>query len=207
LPSVPKDQIAAFFKAPENRNLLATAGGKRKCEELEVTPQLLEDWKRACDDVGSEYPDENDSIIAVRTGGIDFPGLTLVSLAKIGIKIIDEPSLRIEFTMIGDEQTVTGLLPVVWIFNKLIGAGGKDGTSARSLTVVTYSQTKDWETLFTSDVNLSIMVKFPAILLKILPTNKEKTEETGGKAITKTVTKDVQESMNAYEEAYLKWIS
>ena len=112
-------------------------------------------------------------------------------------------------TLIGEERTVKGLPPVVWIFNKLTGAGtsgGEGGSTTKSLTTVRYEITDDSKVVFQTDSFLSVTVKFPAVLLKILPTNKEKAEERGGKAITKAIRKDLEDSMKAFEEAYLKWI-
>lgn len=208
MPSLPGDKMTSFFENTENRNLLVTAGGKRPCEELSMTADLLQEWKEACDSVGAQHPDESDVVLSIKTGGIDFPGLHLVSLAKIGVKLIREPSPRYEFVLIGDEQTVTGLPPVVWIYNKLTGSGddGEKSSSASSssLSVISYDETEDGKTIIKSKASLSVEVNFPTILLKILPTNKEKAEETGGKALCKTVEKDVQASMDAFEKMYLK---
>merc|ERR1712194_367184 len=97
-----------FFESMEVRNLLVTAGGKRHCEELSASEDVLEEWKAACGVVGAQAPDESDSPLSVKTGGIDFPGLHLVSKANIGSKLVQEPSPRYEFVLIGDKQTVTG---------------------------------------------------------------------------------------------------
>ena len=208
MPSLPGDKMTSVFENTENRNLLVTAGGKRPCEELSMTADLLQDWKDACDSVGAQQPDESDVVLSIKTGGIDFPGLHLVSLAKIGVKLIQEPSPRYEFVLIGDEQTITGLPPVVWIYNKLTGSGddGEKSSSASSssLSVISYDETEDGKTIIKSKASLSVEVNFPTILLKILPTNKEKAEETGGKAICKTLEKDVQASIDAFEKMYLK---
>lgn len=207
-----EEQLQRFFQLPEHRNLLVTAGGKRPCDEIELTPELVQEWKTACEGVAaSQTPNENDTAVLVKTGGIDLPGLHLVSLTKIGVKLIEKTEARspqYEMTLIGDERTVKGLPPVVWIFNKLTGAssGGEGGTTTKSLTTVRYEITDNSKVVFQTDSFLSITVKFPAVLLKILPTNKEKAEETGSKAITKAVQKDLEASMKSFEEAYLKWI-
>lgn len=209
LPYTSKDQIDLFFQSPENRALLTTAGGKRAWEEIKSTPQIMEEWEKVCDIVGAVYPDSNDVVLSVRTGGVDFPGLHVKSLAKIGVKLIEN---RYEFSFISDEREVSGFSAVVWIFNKLTGSGGDEksgdqSTATKSLSVVSYTLTDDSKVVFTIDSELSLTVNFPTILLKILPTNKEKTEDTGGKAVTKTIEKDIAESMAKFEEAYLKSIN
>lgn len=209
LPSLPADKMASFFEATEIRNMLVTAGGKRPCEELSAAGAILQEWKEACSVVGAELPGESDSPLSVKTGGIDFPGLRLESKAKIGAKLISEPSPRYEFVLIGDEQTVTGLPPVKWVYNKLTGNDGEksgSNSSTSSLTTISYDETNDGKTVIKSNASLSISVKFPSILLKIMPTNKEKAEETGGNALCKTLEKDVQASMDAVEKAYLKFV-
>merc|ERR1711865_1139265 len=55
--------------------------------------------------------------------------------------------------------------------------------------------------------NLIIKVKFPKLLLNLLPTNQEKAELTGGNAITKALQKDVQTSMEAFEQLYLDYLN
>ena len=92
LPSLPADKMASFFESREIRNMLVTAGGKRPCEELSAAGAILEEWKEACSVVGAQLPDESDSPLSVKTGGIDFPGLHLTSKAKIGAKLVQEPS-------------------------------------------------------------------------------------------------------------------
>jgi hypothetical protein len=211
-PSAP-EKLFEFLRLDEHRNLLVTAGGTRPKEVVEPTPELLEQWKKACDVVGSSYPSGNDEILKVKTGGVSFPGLTVTSIANIGSKFLVDPESAkpfYEFTLVGDEQIVTGLAPIVWIFNQLTGAGkkdGKEGTSTSSLSRVTYEQSDDDKIVFKIDSSLRVDVKFPAILLKILPTSKEQTEATGGSSLVKALEKDVVKSMSALESAYEKWIS
>lgn len=207
------ESITEFFKVAKHRNLLATAGGKRPLEVIEPTPGLLKIWENACDGVGSTYPNENDVVLKVKTGGIDFPGIKVTSVVKIGAKLIEpenpDENVRYEFTSLGDERSVTGLRPVVWIFEKLSGGdGGKDGgsTTTKSLTKFTFEQVKGEKVVFSSDSFLSVVVNFPSILLKILPTTKEKAEENGGKSIAKVLEKDVEAAINTFEETYLKWL-
>lgn len=212
LPSCTPTQILQFLQTPENRNMLLTSGGERPAEELELTPKLLSQWKTACDTVGSKYPDSDDVILSIITPGINFPGLKITSRSKIGTKFIleSEPyKSYYEFTGVADETSVEGLKPVVWIYNMLTGAGQKDEksrTSISSLTRFSCEKTGDQTVVFKTDVFLSVCIKFPAILLKIIPTNKEKAEETGGKAIVKAIEKDVIKALSGIEKAYQKML-
>ena len=82
-----------------------SAGGKRSVEELDDTKRLslLDDWKRACDDVEATSPDNagssssSSTVLKVKTGGFRLPGLTLETTATIGANLIattDESALR-----------------------------------------------------------------------------------------------------------------
>jgi hypothetical protein len=205
LPYKSKDDVVSFFKCPENRNLFITAGGKRECKMLPMTPELLEEWTTICEQEGKTLPDEMDEIFTVKTGGVHFPGLTLETSATMGIKLTEkEFGPLYEVAMIGEERKVKGLPPVVYLFNKLTGGGSGNGTSNSISTtdiVCDFGQ-EDSKVVFKTDTSLVFTVRFPSVLMKILPTNKEKAEEQGSVAITKAVAKDIEASMVAYEEAY-----
>ena len=211
LPLTTNEELSDFLE--DNYSLLVTAGGKRELKELELTPELVAMWKNACTLSGVEEPnEETDIAVQVRTGGIDFPGLHLESLAKIGVKKIkDNDSKRLyQFILLGDEQKVRGLPPVVWVFEKLTGSkekDSKDRQSSSSVTTVSYKDVNESEIIFSINSQLTIEVNFPTFLLKILPTNKEKAEASGGKSITKLLEKDVAASMKAFEKAYLEKFS
>jgi hypothetical protein len=212
LPSSTPEKILRFLQTPEHRNMLMTSGGERPVEELELTPTLLSEWKTACDTVGAKHPNSDDVIVSIITPGIHFPGLKITSRAKIGTKFIleSEPyKSYYEFTGVADETTAEGLKPVVWIYNTLTGAGKKDEKLRRSfnsLSRFSCEKTGDDTVVFKTDVFLSVGIEFPAILLKILPTNKEKAEKTGGQAIVKALEKDVAKALSKIEEKYQKML-
>lgn len=208
LPFISEDFLATFLQDTANRNLLASAGGKRSLEEVKLTSDILKTWQNASRELGAQAPDMGDSVIKVRTGGISFPGLQLESTAFIGIKgdVSNENQLY-EFVLIQDENEVKGLPPVVWIFNKLTGSDGNEkgngnNQSTSSITVLSCKKINESEVVFTTTSRLVVNVKFPAFLLKILPTNKEKAEENGAKSINKMLEKDVNLAVRAFEKAY-----
>jgi len=207
LPYTSKDDVISFFKSSQNRNMFITAGGKRECQRQSLTPEILRDWTEICRKEGMAPPDETDEVFVVKTGGVQFPGLTLEASAIMGVKLTEDGTdPKYVVTMIGDERKAKGLPPVVYIFNKLTGGGSKNGSSANlSFTdiVCEFIDGDEPKVVFKTDTRFVITVKFPAFLMKILPTNKEKAEEQGSQAIKKAVSKDVEASMLAYEEAYL----
>lgn len=206
LPKDSAEDVSRFFRAPEHRNLLVTGGGERPCTEVDFTSELLSDWRSRCLELGSNQPDENDSVLSVITRGIEFPGLKVATSSLIGVKYVESEteSPRYEFVLLSNEQTVSGLAPAVWIFNKLTGAGENgsgNNSKFKSLTIVTYEE-DNGKIVFMTDGFLSIDITFPSFLLKILPGDKKKIEERGSKSIVKTLDRDVVQSMKAFEKAY-----
>jgi len=198
--------INSFLK--DHWNLLISAGGTRPWETMDVvTEDLRQQFQEQCK-LLEVTPSSDFSVVSVKTGGISFPGLTLTSKAKIAVQEVaaDDTNTRYEFVYLSDEKEIKGLPPVVWIFQKLTGGDDGGSTGQKSLTSVTY-QISDETVVFKTETCLEILVTFPSILMKILPTSKEKAEEQGGSAIAKAIDKDVQTSMKALEEAYNKNIS
>jgi hypothetical protein len=200
-----KDEVQAFFTCPNNRNLFITAGGKREYQKLEISPDILADWARICASEGNTIPNASDEVFTVKTGGMSFPGLTLETRATMGIKLVEmESGPTYEVTLIGDDRKVKGLPPVVYIFNRLTGGGSGSGSSNNISTtkIICEFDTENSNVIFKTSTQFIINVRFPSILMKIIPTSKEKAEEQGSQAITKAVGKDIETSMVAFEKAY-----
>jgi hypothetical protein len=221
LPRTSDEKLVEFFQTAACRNLLVSGGGERPCSEVEMTPELLDDWRSRCVSLGARRPDERDSILAVVSRGIQFPGLHVRSVATVGVKYVDERddrgrdgdvgrpgrsdrrTPRHEFVLLKNDSTASGLPPAVWIYNKLTGADkNRDNSSFKSLSTVTY-EAKDDSVVFKTKAFLSIGLTFPKFLLRILPGDKSVIEEKAGKSVQNTLDKDVVQSMQAYEEAYL----
>lgn len=204
LPYKSKKDVMGFFQCPNNRNMFVTAGGKRECDAVEMTETILENWTRLCAaEEGCVLPIATDEVFTVKTGEVHFPGLTLVTSATMGMKLVEQKSSHptYQVTMIGDDRQVTGLRPVVFLFNKLTG-GNSGSANNTSTTHIICDFTSKNEVIFRTDTEITIRVKFPAMLMKLLPISKEKAEEEGSQSISKAVSKDVAESMRSFEEAY-----
>jgi hypothetical protein len=216
LPKTSDAKLVEFFQTPACRNLLLNGGGERPCNEVEVTQELLDDWRNRCVSLGARQPNEKDSILAVVSRGIQFPGLNVKSIATVGVKYVEDddddvnrpddlelPTPRHEFVLLKNDSEASGLAPAVWIYNKLSGAdSNKDNSNFKSLSTVSYEE-KDDVVVFRTKAFLSIGITFPKFLLRILPGDKSTIEEKAGKSIQKTLDKDVAQSMQAYEKAYL----
>ena len=212
LPIQSEHALKEFFQRTSYRNLLISGGGERPVEGVDATKDLLHSWNAQCKSLGAMLPDfENDSIISVVSRGIQFPGLTVESTATIGIKYIDvdgqttqATTPRHEFVLLSTKEKARGLPPVVWIYNKLTGANqNKDNSNAKSLSTINYFIEND-KVIFQTKAFLRIGVTFPKMLLKILPGDKDTIEQKAGVSIQKALLKDVTQSMEAYEKAYLE---
>jgi hypothetical protein len=243
LPTSSSETILQFLQEPRHRNLILTAGGKRPIEQIDLTLDVVEEWKRASRVVGSSCPpdsieDPTAALLKVQSGNINFAGvIQITSLSRLGCRLClqkdddaEQGELKpvYETTLLGDERTVSGLAPMVYIYNKLTGGGGnpkkessgggidgdgsttttpptkkKKGTEVTSLSRVTYQRNTDKNTIvFTANAQVTVAIQFPAFLLKILPTNKEKAEASGGSSISKALVKDVDSAIQALGEAY-----
>mmetsp|Transcript_49262 Transcript_49262/g.119407 ORF Transcript_49262/g.119407 Transcript_49262/m.119407 type:complete len:373 (+) Transcript_49262:370-1488(+) len=220
-PEKPEMFLSRFFKTPESRNLLVTGGGERPCTELELTPELFDDWTTKCEALGASPPTQDDSVISITTPGLSFPGLKVRNIAMVGSKFVDmaKPP-RHEFVLLSNESEASGLPPVVWLYNKLTGNSkgestaavmdgdgstpNKSSTDIKSLSTVSYQKKND-RVVFTTNASLSIGMKFPKLLMKALG-DKSKAEQVGAKSIRKTLDKDVAQSMTAFEKAYLSFL-
>jgi hypothetical protein len=211
------EHLSRFFRTPSYWNLLVTGGGERPCTELEVTPELLNDWRSKCELLGACPPEEGDSVVSITTPGLSFPGLKVKNIAMVGTKYVEDEPPRHEFVLLSNESEASGLPPVVWLYNKLTGGGGgssgsggkNDGesnssTNIKSLSTVSYEKKREG-IVFRTNAQLSIGLKFPKLLMKALG-DKSKAEQVGAKSIRKTLDKDVAQSMNAFEQAYLSYL-
>jgi len=214
--------IDDFFRRKDTRDLLVTGGGERPCVETKPTPSQLKDWKKRCASLGAVgEPDENDPVLSVVSRGIQFPGLKVESNALIGAKYVAATSTttkntntkntnpRYEFVLLSTKQIASGLPPAVWVYRKLTGSDDENSTFD-SLSTCTYEEREnnndnnDGTVAFRTDAFLSIVVKFPRFLTRILPVDKTTMEERGGKSIAKTLDKDIMQSMKSLEKAYLE---
>eukprot|EP00554_Chaetoceros_debilis_P002907 CAMPEP_0194096520 /NCGR_PEP_ID=MMETSP0149-20130528/57383_1 /TAXON_ID=122233 /ORGANISM="Chaetoceros debilis, Strain MM31A-1" /LENGTH=392 /DNA_ID=CAMNT_0038782495 /DNA_START=79 /DNA_END=1257 /DNA_ORIENTATION=+ len=100
---------------------------------------------------------------------------------------------------------------LVWAYNKLTGgSSGKDEAESAITSMTRFYpvvDTEKKEVVFTSKSFLDIAVKFPSLLLKILPVSKEKAEEEGSASIMKTLVKDTEPTIPVLMECYREYLS
>jgi hypothetical protein len=205
------EKLLEFFKKAEHRDLIVTGGSNKPAEEVELTAELLQQWREACDVVGSKYPCEDDIVVITKAEGFRFLGLHIVTVSMTGVKLLVEKETSIatyEFTNIRDEQIVTGLPLAVLTFNILTGAGHAERrTKTCFVSRLSYDNSVNQDEIVLKDeVALSVAITFPSFLSNILPKNLQKVEQKGSASIQKVLDKEVKKGLVAFEEAYEKWV-
>lgn len=214
--------LSAFFAQHEFRCLLFNDGdGENKIELLpndQIDEGLIDLWTKQCDIVGGERPEPGDAVFMVETGGINFTNLKVKSNSFIGVKYMKDPSSQkpeYQLVFIKDTRIVEGPRLLVWIFNTLTGKNKKQSDndvneqqeeqSVRAFSRFSYEDDQDGESLmFVVKSKLEVIVKFPSLLLKVLPVTKEKAEEQGSASVLKAMGKDIEAVLPKVRDFYCK---
>jgi hypothetical protein len=217
---VSKEELIEFLHKKESRNYFFSAGGTRAIDELELTPEFKSMWQDECEklllhNTAEEFmmPNDGDSVIGCEAK-INFPGLLLTSTTISGVKKLnggkDGEFPEYEVLGIAEQQRVEGPAPVVWLYSQLTGLNKKEKgkfypPSAVARSTISIVDTQDGAGYaFCLDVKLKIVTTVPDLLVNILPTTKEKMEEQGGAAVSKTVAKDMEASITHVHKIFVE---
>lgn len=206
-----KDELIAWMNSKQCRNHFLSAGGSRKLSEDSLTPELEQLWKDACDVFyGVDcLPEKGDAVVVSETV-IAFPGLMLENSVYSGIKLLKKGNFpAYQTVLIAEKQRVYGLAPVVWIFNQLTGNSAKKDDqfgppSGKAKSMISIIEEKASFCVH-FDCVVQVEVKFPKVLVKIMPMSKEKMEQQGSASVTKAVEKDVAKAVQSAIDAFLSW--
>lgn len=215
-------ELSNFLANESNREIFLSAGNSRPFQYLEMTPQFKQYWRDACNHFSSTcLPDDDDKLIAV-DAEVKFPGMKLVITSLQGVKEL--PPLKkntdrggrggggtkaYEVLLVGEKLQPRGAPPVVWLYNKMTGNDKRAKNEfyppqqTRIRSVITGTELDDGELALSFRLNLRITVEFPRLLLKLIPTSKEKAEEQGSKSVLQAVSKDVDRAMQAAFDAFI----
>lgn len=205
-----RDIAASFLLQNTTRDLLFSAGGTRSVAFLEMTEELRDTWEEVAGYFGYERkPTEHDTMIVGETL-VQLPGLKLITNSASGFYILSNPKTGLDeyhSFFVAEQQRAEGLAPAVWMFNKLTGNGKREKgrfypTPGRAMSVISVVESEDARLFYSMDVKLTVIVNFPAYLLRILPAPKVKIEEEVGKSIQNTIAKDVNRALEAVVEAF-----
>ena len=215
-------ELSSFLSDDKFPMILFNVDGDNEVELLpneQANETIYKLWEGQCASVGGEYPNAKDAIFTIKTGGMNFSGLKIRSNSLIGVKYLNpfeyqnedkkttkQPEYQLVF--IKDSRFVEGPRLLIWIFNQLTGAKGKqkdkeEESTVRSISRFTCDESPDGKTVeFTIKSKLEIVVEFPSILLKILPVSKEKAEEQGSASVLKTMGKDIEAVLPHVRQCY-----
>ena len=221
--SHPSD-LSSFFASEEVRSFLLNGDRENSIERIsdeKIDDRMVDLWMKQCKIVGGEMPSvPGDCVFQVNTGTMNFSGLNISSNSLVGVKYLDTPNgdgaalakPEYQLVFIKDSPIVKGPRLLVWIYNQLTGQNKQteDGNTdndqtVRALSRFTYEATPDGDSIiFALESKLEVIVKFPSLLLKILPVSKEKAEEQGSASVLKAIGKDIEAVLPKVRNFYLE---
>jgi len=227
--------IAQFFDMSNNSRFLLLAKGTmnevRLAEDKDISKYLAR-WTEEAERMGAAKPDPGDQLITV---SVKTPFLVFVInvAATIGVKLLlhdeqgsrDENTSSIEstssegrtlltpeyqFTLLEQSVSAEGPPPLVFIFNQLTGINRKvKGTYVQpnhALFRVEAILSPDRKRLsFVSHMKAELNIRFPKVLLNLLPVPKEQIEKQGSVNLKRNMKRDVPPGVDLFREAYLRW--
>lgn len=224
---VPADGLSSvlnFFERDENRNLLLSAGKRNgpNVAQIEERDELMSMFQEESKLQGISDEESKCGVIKFLDVGspTQFPGLSVTSINTMSSRFItnDDGMPEYQFTLLDSTQDAKGAPPLVWLFKKLTGSGNgvthagnsdvdaKKGSSSFTRVYVVPSE-DDRVISFEANATLDIVVKFPSVMMKLLPVNIEKFEEQGSASIQKVLDKSIRPSIELFVEAYKKWLT
>lgn len=223
-PVVSPCEFEAFWSKDSTRNLLLSAGGRRKCRSIEPCAHTSDLWVQAChekyglDLLPREYPADTDypddeSIMATDTD-VKFPGFQIHNTVLNGCKLHMDEDGRPSYTfcLIGDHKAIQGNPSVTWLVRKLTGMSSLpesnnkirfEASETVAKTQVRIIPVEGDEMKLQINVQFATHIRFPKALLRILPSSKENVEQKGSRSIIKVVEKDAKDALNAVREAWM----
>ena len=205
-------ELLDFFSLPSSAPLILR--GSKNNQIVEITDPdalLLDVYKKQCQHVNAHSPKPNDKLFDVTTSGVEFPGLKVMSVATIGVNIFvcDKGLPSYQFVLIRDSTYAEGNRIFVWFFNKVAGKNAdsqSNESTTQSLNIIRTVPVGNGDIAFEANASLIVQVKVPSFLMKVIPSGKDKAEETGGKSICKVLEEDIPVALRGFREEYLQWL-
>ena len=204
--------LREFFSQTYAATIILQGSKDNHVNEIEnIDDELFNQYKQNCELTGASTPTNNNRIFDVTTSGISFPGLQVMSVVTIGVQIVstkqDLPGY--ELVLIRDATYAKGNRLFVWFFNKVTGKdkSTKSEQATFSFNKISVVPKENDMIAFESNANLSLFIKFPALLMKAIPgASKEKFEKTGGESLVKALEDDLPTALENFRREYMKWL-
>ena len=166
------------FFAMHPHIILQGANNNHINEHININDDLFTRYKQVCHKLGASSPTPNDSrLFDVTTSGLKFPGLTVQSIATIGVKTItSEQHPCYEIVVVKDKTQLKGRFSS----NKVTSPGNNEQTTT-SVNRISVVPREDGMIAFVSNAALSLCVQFPSFL----SASKNSLEKTGCASIQK----------------------
>ncbi|KAL3762724.1 hypothetical protein ACHAWU_001669 [Discostella pseudostelligera] len=206
-----------FFALPRTAELLLKGSKNNTIHEIQIVDsELYEQYRNNCALLNASLPNSVDRIYNVTTSGVRFPGLNVMSIVTIGVKLISTSHFpSYEIVLIRDMNYAEGNPLFLWFFNKVTGndkitksgPGYKKVQSAFSINRISVVPKENGTIAFEGNATLSLLLQFPAFLFKALPgASKEKYEKTGGKYLKKALEDDLPAALEGLRREYDRWL-
>lgn len=214
--TVAPSQVARVLHDKEVLSGFASGGSIP--EEVPVSFEWESAWRKYCNLwYGDAYlPSPGDTIFSSNTW-TKLPGLSLCTTVWTGVKQLPKTGNQNApgycFVVIGQKQTATGLPPIVWMFHQIMGTKPTKGGSVPVDSMVPTGPCKsifsveerkeDGRLCFRLDSSFQFDIRFPAVLIKLMPMPKAKAEKQASKALSKTISKAGKKAIENGYRAFL----
>jgi hypothetical protein len=207
-----------FFALPQSAPIILRGSKNNRVKEIidaATTTTLMERYKVNCGKVNASTPSSSgdERIFEVTTSGVKFPGLQVISIVIIGVKlVVSNTGLPCyEMVLIQDSTRAEGNRLFVWFFNKVTG---KDSSTTKTSEQTTFSLNRISAVAkgsdmiaFEANANLNLKLQFPTLLLKAIPgASKAKFEKTGGESLRKALEDDLPAALESFRQEYIRWL-
>jgi hypothetical protein len=221
------DELRKFFSIDEtNFHLLAkgTRNTVQEARENDIQP-CLSSWTKEAIRMGADKLTPKDKVLSL---SVTTPFLVFVLkvTAMIGVKLLwhsfdtngnhenDQKNIVLpeyQFTLLSQTFTADGPPPLVFIFNQLTGINktvkGTYKQPNHALFTVKAEPSSDHKRLsFVSRMTAELNIRFPEILLKLLPVAKERIEKEGSASLKRSMERDVPPGVDEFRNVFADWL-
>ena len=217
-------EVTRFFDTTEPHFHLLAKGTRNIVEEIDkcTVTSYLSHWRAEALHTKARNPTSSDKLLSVSVNTL-FLVFVLRVKAIIGVKLLwhlyDVPNTgnesillpEYQFSLLDQKFTADGPPPLVFIFNQLTGIDktikGTYTQPNHALYTVITKPSRDFKSIsFDSRLTAELNIRFPEILLKLLPVPKEKIEKEGSISLKRNMERDVPSGVDLFTNAYIDWL-
>lgn len=216
-------KLTSFFSTNKTYFHLLAKGTRNKVHGVDKykVPEYLDNWSKEAQLMESDKPTSNDTLLALSVM-TPFLVFVLKVTAMIGVKLVwrsyacksTHDSIKLpeyQFILLDQSFSADGPPPLLFIVNQLTGINktGKGTYKQRNhaLFTVTAEPSEDLKRVaFASHMTAELNIRFPEMLLRLLPVPKEVIEKEGSASLKKSMERDVHPGVDSFRSAYVDWL-